>query len=202
MRFRLTSAAGSLPRKPTGTILTSKTKTPPVTPAKIGATRLSTNFPSPFSKVIAAGAGRYLCLQIPDGEKIAIFDVSLLKVVGYIPVFGTDFAFCAGKEKLFVFDNASQNSFPAGILRTANWKPRARLKATKRSWRQSWGQVDLDLYMFFEKKVINFRGRCTTPNLMWKALRLRNRVCMGDIRSAGRLVTCHSSGHQPSVPMF
>lgn len=94
--------------KPTGTILTSKTKTPPVTPAKIGATRLSTNFPAPFSKVIAAGAGRYLCLQIPDGEKIAIFDVSLLKVVGYIPVFGTDFAFCAGKEKLFVFDNASQ----------------------------------------------------------------------------------------------
>ena len=55
-------------------------------------------------EMVAGGAGRYILIHLPDLSKIAILDVSIGKITGYIPVEGDRTQFAASKDHLLTFN--------------------------------------------------------------------------------------------------
>ena len=71
---------------------------PPVLPAP----RIEIPLPSEVDKVAIGGAGRYLILHLPKLRKLAIFDASAARIVGYLSLGSDDVLFTAGAEKVVV----------------------------------------------------------------------------------------------------
>ena len=105
----------------TGTAAPTPTAAPtgtaaPVTPTKGVATGADAGFPAPAlpegatqvalagpaTAVAVGGSGRYLILQIGKLQQLAVFDVSQVKVVKYLPMPTNNLVFAAGAKKLFV----------------------------------------------------------------------------------------------------
>jgi len=104
--FSLTVAGGA-----TGTAVPSSvaaTGAPPesveTTPADLTAESVEVKLPGIISDVVIGANGRYLFLPIKDLKKIAAFDVSQAKVVGYLPASDDDTRIVAGATRALVFN--------------------------------------------------------------------------------------------------
>lgn len=57
-----------------------------------------------FAQVRTGGGGRYLVFYVKKAKKLAIFDVSAVSVIGYIPLKADDTIFACGREKLLIVE--------------------------------------------------------------------------------------------------
>jgi hypothetical protein len=102
--------------KPDSPVLTNPTPQPPggtgvggtgVSPVviaepKLPGGRAEFKLSEPFAQVRTGGAGRYLIFHLPKGRKLAIFDVSQLKVVHEIDLPADQVLYAAGLDKLLI----------------------------------------------------------------------------------------------------
>ena len=91
----LTASAG-----PAATVPPASNTMPAIPPAG-----LTIPLPGTIADVGVGGDGRYLLLWLKDVAKIAVFDLSTLKVKFYIPVDGSNISFAASGSKLYVAVN-------------------------------------------------------------------------------------------------
>ena len=75
---------------------------PRIDPVAIAADRLAVRFPDTYSKVVVAGGGRYLVFLLPRLRQLAVFDVSLARIVKYVPLGSDDVAIAGGGDRLIV----------------------------------------------------------------------------------------------------
>jgi len=68
-------------------------------PPKLEAAKVERALPAPVTEIVAGGGGRFLLLQMPQLNKVAVFDVSLGKVSTTLPIPG-DALIAAGAGKL------------------------------------------------------------------------------------------------------
>ncbi|MBO0699777.1 MAG: hypothetical protein J2P46_15375, partial [Zavarzinella sp.] len=74
----------------------------PITPAEMPGPHAEVAVPGPIRDLCVAGGGRYLILHCPTARKLAVFDVTTLKVAKSITLNADDVLFAAGMEKLAV----------------------------------------------------------------------------------------------------
>ncbi|MBY0229212.1 MAG: hypothetical protein K2W96_08050, partial [Gemmataceae bacterium] len=75
---------------------------PPVQEPKFDGDRIERALPAPANDAVMAGGGRYLLLMLPKLKRVEIFDVSLAKIVGHIPVAEEGAKIAGGQTKLVV----------------------------------------------------------------------------------------------------
>ena len=78
---------------------------PSLVPPVLGPDMVSVKMPDLVEDSAVGGGGRYLILWLKRLHKIAIFDVSLARIVRYLSVEADDIAFTAGAHKLLVAIN-------------------------------------------------------------------------------------------------
>ena len=76
-------------------------------PAKLTA-KQTFEMPSHIGRIIPARSGRFLLCYLPSIHHIAVFDVSQLEVIFYIPVPGDETHFAANRDYLLVFDQTQK----------------------------------------------------------------------------------------------
>jgi hypothetical protein len=74
----------------------------PIAPAEMADPHVEVAVPGPIRDACVAGGGRYLIFHCPTARKLAVFDVSALKVTKNISLNADDVLFAAGMEKLAV----------------------------------------------------------------------------------------------------
>jgi mono/diheme cytochrome c family protein len=74
---------------------------PPAVPAPKLDGRVEVKLPEPFAQVRTGGGGRYLIFHLKKAQKLALFDVSQVKIVHEIEV-PDDVVYAAGRDKLMV----------------------------------------------------------------------------------------------------
>jgi hypothetical protein len=74
----------------------------PITPPKLEEDKVIRKLPEGFSDVVVGGGGRYFIFHLPRLRKLAIFDINVARVTGYIPVEDPKARFAAGLTKVVV----------------------------------------------------------------------------------------------------
>lgn len=70
--------------------------------AALEADRVTRKLPDTFSDVCAGGGGRYLLFGLPKQGKVAVFDISLARIVHYFPAPDPAARFAAGADKVVI----------------------------------------------------------------------------------------------------
>ncbi len=91
----------SHPAAPANIPVTSPSAPPGIPEPKVSGARVEIKLPEPFAQVRTGGGGRYLLFHLKKAQKLALFDVSQLKIVHEIEV-PDDVVYAAGRDKLMV----------------------------------------------------------------------------------------------------
>lgn len=94
------TAGVTTPHRPTVKIPVAPHVT--ITAPTLTADRVEIPLPSDVDNVAIGGAGRYLILHLPKLRKLAVFDVNVARIVGYMPLGSDDVLFTAGAEVVMV----------------------------------------------------------------------------------------------------
>jgi hypothetical protein len=73
-----------------------------VTPVILDGDKAAIKLPATFQEVAVGGGGRFLILHLRELRQLAVFDVSLAKVVKYLSLGSDDVAFTAGIDRIVV----------------------------------------------------------------------------------------------------
>ncbi len=80
----------------------ARPNSPKVEVATLENQREVIRLPSQSKEIVVGGSGRYLLLNMPELKKIAVFDVSLAKITGYLPAADDQTRIAATKDKAIV----------------------------------------------------------------------------------------------------
>src|SRR5262245_38722700 len=85
-----------------GAKLVTTAATPPIQPLELATPFIEVAIPGQLRDVCVGGGGRFLILHCQTARKLAIFDLSALKVVKALPLGSDNVLFAAGADKLLV----------------------------------------------------------------------------------------------------
>ena len=77
-------------------------ETTTIIPPKFEGPSKQIKLPCSVTDLCIGGGGRYVLLHLTEVQKIAVFDVNMLKIVGYIPADDEDTCFAAGATRAVV----------------------------------------------------------------------------------------------------
>ncbi len=77
---------------------------PKIEPARFEGEAATINLPDEFDDVVVGGGGRFLIFRLAGLQNLAVFDVTLARIVKYLPLPSGDVCFTAGADSLVVVD--------------------------------------------------------------------------------------------------